>query len=147
MTPIEPLQVSEVVERLEAPVSRVRERAGCQNCDDDLKEKAAEIIRTLQSENEALRAGGEEARRALAAVLPFLPIEVRYNPDYGEITFGEHQSQAMTMAPDDWLALNDASKAHRGLEEVLGSAVDKSASEGTSSLLTRDAPTSGKGEA
>ena len=110
MTPIEPLQVSEVVERLEAPVSRVRERAGCQNCDDDLKEKAAEIIRTLQSENEALRAAGEEARRALESVL-----------GAGNATRGDEGAQFSFWSLDKLSRAWDlASKAHRGLEEVLG---------------------------
>lgn len=44
----------------------------------------------------------------VGAVRRFMPITTRDNQDYAEVTFGEHQSQAMTMAPDDWNALNDA---------------------------------------
>ena len=144
MTPIEPLQVSEVVERLEdialgyecsALIERgvmehlkpeveawrakdvtprtmrmrmrlVRENASsisnertCRTSAETLR-AAISSIRTLQSENEALRAAGEEARRALE---PLLQDPSRTN--WASPTTG-------------WFRL--ASKAHRGLEEVLG---------------------------
>ena len=41
----------------------------------------------------------------------FSPLEVRETRDYAELSFGEHQTQAMTMAPDDWVALDLAIKA------------------------------------
>ena len=66
--------------------------------------KLRAFIRTLQSENEALRAAGEEARRALE---PLLQDPSRTN--WASPTTG-------------WFRL--ASKAHRGLEEVLGEEAD-----------------------
>lgn len=85
MTPIEPLQVSEVVERLDLICeqivlhhnlrgSRTLAATGAVSIwsADTLREEAIAAapvalasLRTLQSENEALRAAGEEARRAL----------------------------------------------------------------------------------
>lgn len=85
------LQVSEVVERLEAYTSDWRDRAASAVP----ITIAITLLRTLQSENEALRAAGEEARRALAAII-----------------HSRRNSPGLMQAY--------ASKAHRGLEEVLG---------------------------
>lgn len=41
-----------------------------------------------------------------------LPVVVNNTPDYAELSFGDaHPTQAMTMAPDDWMALNDIAAA------------------------------------
>ena len=42
------------------------------------------------------------------ALKPFMPISIRMTPDYAEVEFGEHQTQAMTMDPHSWIGLNDA---------------------------------------
>lgn len=42
------------------------------------------------------------------ALSPFMPITTRDTPDYAEVTFGDHQSQAMTMDPAAWNALTEA---------------------------------------
>ena len=51
------------------------------------------------------------------ALSKFMPIEVRETRDYAEITFGDHQTQAMTMAPDDWIALNTALDAYQSTDK------------------------------
>lgn len=128
------LQVSEVVERLEAYTTDWRARAASAVP----ITIAITLLRTLQSENEALRAAGEEARRALE---PFAQFEALIGADARDAYVVDYAGGVYVTIGNYRLA----SKAHRGLEEVLGQSVDKSASEGTSSLLTRDAPTSGKG--
>jgi len=37
-----------------------------------------------------------------------LPIETRDTPDYAELTFGDHSTQAMTMDPQTWREIGDA---------------------------------------
>ena len=69
---------------------------------------------------EAALAEAEERERVKdEAAAPFLPITIRENRDYAEVTFGEHQTQAMTMAPADWLALNEAFTQPPGRADVL----------------------------
>lgn len=51
---------------------------------------------------------GGEVEKLREALRPFMPIRVNNTPDYAELTFGEHPTQAMTMQPDDWQRLNDA---------------------------------------
>lgn len=55
-------------------------------------------IRELEGENKAL----------LSALKPFMPITTHDTQDYAEVRFGEHQSQAMSLAPNDWQALTAA---------------------------------------
>lgn len=42
------------------------------------------------------------------ALNPFLPITINETRDYAELTFGGHQTQAMTMSPAEWRALSEA---------------------------------------
>jgi hypothetical protein len=54
--------------------------------------------------------GVREALEKLSAALNKVsPITTRDTPDYAELYFGEHQTQAMTMAPRDW---NEVAAAH-----------------------------------
>ena len=123
----ETLQVSEVVERLETPLDVLRFVLSLNLHDASFgfqavaaiegAEDAIKTIRTLQSENEALRAAGEEARRALE---PFADLGVAEGTeDYAEgvlvATFCAHDDYTLTFGQ-----FRLASKAHRGLEEVLG---------------------------
>src|SRR5687768_11483606 len=39
-------------------------------------------------------------------------------PIYANLTFGDHQTQAMTMCPDDWMALNDIPAAIASAREA-----------------------------
>ncbi len=59
----------------------------------------------LTARVETLQARVEELEGALK---PFMPISIRMTPDYAEVEFGEHQTQAMTMDPHSWIGLNDA---------------------------------------
>lgn len=61
----------------------------------------------------ALASKDEEIARTKAlldglveAMAPFMPVMLRETPDYCELTLGEHQTQAMTVAPDDWATLS-----------------------------------------
>lgn len=47
-----------------------------------------------------------ESVKLCEALNRILPITVRETPGYAELTFGESQTQAMTLEPDTWLALN-----------------------------------------
>ncbi|MBG7616520.1 hypothetical protein IWC96_14675 [Brevundimonas sp. BAL450] len=51
-----------------------------------------------------LRERVAKVQAALARVLPVVCVDT---PDYAEMTFGESRSQAMTVEPDTFLALND----------------------------------------
>lgn len=51
---------------------------------------------------------GEELRKLIDALAKVSPIETRDNADYADLTFGEHPTQAMTMAPRDWDAIEAA---------------------------------------
>jgi hypothetical protein len=44
----------------------------------------------------------EALETLIAALAKICPIETRNTPDYAELTFGDHQTQAMTMQPADW---------------------------------------------
>ena len=44
------------------------------------------------------------------ALRRILPITVTETPDYAELTFGDSRTQAMTMEPEVWLALNELSR-------------------------------------
>lgn len=46
--------------------------------------------------------------RLTGALAKVSPIETNDTPDYAELTFGDHQTQAMTMQPNDWLAIEAA---------------------------------------
>lgn len=65
------------------------------------------VIRNL---NAALSAKPslEQGQELVEALRPFLPITVNETADYAELTFGDHETQAMTLRPDDWLKLNAA---------------------------------------
>lgn len=60
-------------------------------------------LQSAEARCEALELALREAGEALR---PFLPITASDTPDYAELAFGEHQTQAMTVQPQDWLALN-----------------------------------------
>ena len=52
----------------------------------------------------------ERMRELLAQVAPMFPITTHDTPDYAEVQFGNgegHSSQAMTMNPEHWGALNE----------------------------------------
>jgi len=49
--------------------------------------------------------------KLVEALKPFMPISIKENRDYAKVSFGEHQTQAMTMAPDDWAKLGNAFQA------------------------------------
>lgn len=51
---------------------------------------------------------GDEVERLIEALRPFVPISTHDTPDYAELRFGEHQTQAMTMQPNDWQQLQAA---------------------------------------
>lgn len=84
--------------------------------DKDTIREAAARIRTLEKERVEARLNAQIALTAAnsriaeleGALKPFLPITVHETPDYAELTFGEHQTQAMTMQPSDWLELTRA---------------------------------------
>lgn len=65
------------------------------------RQHARAITKALQSTDEIVE--------VLERVKPLFPITVNETADYAELTFGEHQTQAMTMDPATWLALNDLS--------------------------------------
>lgn len=50
----------------------------------------------------------EHLRDLTSALAPFMPITIRDTADYAELSFGAHQTQAMTMNPHDWQELNQA---------------------------------------
>ena len=71
---------------------------------DELRRVKAELSR-----ERALCAGLVEALGKLTnALAKVSPIETRDTPDYAELFFGEHQTQAMTTAPADWNAIEAA---------------------------------------
>lgn len=48
------------------------------------------------------------ARELMTKAAPMFPITTHNGPDYADVTFAEdHSSQAMTMEPDTWNALNE----------------------------------------
>lgn len=50
----------------------------------------------------------DDVKALVERVSRLLPVVVNNTPDYAELSFGDaHPTQAMTMAPDDWLALNE----------------------------------------
>lgn len=63
------------------------------------QEDAAEAIRLYHARHVAPLV---EALRAVT------PITVHNTPDYAELTFGGSQTQAMTMEPEKWEAVNSA---------------------------------------
>jgi len=95
------------VEELEAELDEVRLSEA------ELEQACADL--DISIENVTTRAQRAEAllAQAVEALEPFLPISIRSTPDYAELTFGEHQTQAMTVAPDEWLKLNTVAEALR----------------------------------
>lgn len=77
--------------------------AGVPN-DSDERQRLTDDIHTVLSTLAALA----------SAARPFLPISVKENQDYAVVYFGEHQTQAMTLAPDDWLRLGAALRSAAG---------------------------------
>jgi hypothetical protein len=70
----------------------------------------------------SIKSADVAARALTEALRPFMPIETRDGPDYAEVTFGDHKSQAMTMVPADWNKLAAAYEAVRrevGMGECL----------------------------
>jgi hypothetical protein len=47
------------------------------------------------------------AQALVEALAKVSPITTRDTPDYAEVQFGDHQTQAMTMAPEDWQAIEN----------------------------------------
>ena len=70
------------------------------------------VAQRLYDEKVAAEARAEAAeakvKELLGLLAPFLPINAVDTRDYAELSFGDHQTQAMTMQPDDWIALSDA---------------------------------------
>jgi hypothetical protein len=96
-----PMNLYDSIERLSAEVVQLRsdcEWADSQRADNLEWAKRAEAER---SEVMACRDG------LMLAITPFMPITTRDNQDYAEVTFGDHQSQAMTMSPAKWIALSE----------------------------------------
>ncbi len=95
MTPTE-----QAADRVKALVDRLRGRPYVRTADasERLMVEAADALTALQARVEELE----------GALKPFMPISIRMTPDYAEVEFGEHQTQAMTMDPHSWIGLNDA---------------------------------------
>lgn len=54
----------------------------------------------------------DEIKALVERASRLLPVVVNITQDYAELSFGDaHPTQAMTMQPDDWLALNDIASA------------------------------------
>lgn len=69
---------------------------------------AAWNTRTPDRPAENAKSSGEvraAAQALVEALAKVSPITTRDTPDYAEVQFGEHQTQAMTMVPNDWQAI------------------------------------------
>ncbi len=69
----------------------------------DMRRRAAVHIAT------ARLASTKALERLTTALAKVSPIETRETADYAELCFGDHQTQAMTMCPNDW---NDIEAAY-----------------------------------
>jgi len=66
------------------------------------------MIRPTRAETpQSIPSEREEIVALIDLVKILFPIVVNETPDYAELTFGEHQTQAMTMDPQTWLVLNN----------------------------------------
>lgn len=63
----------------------------------------------------------DNVEKGLAALERLLPVSYHNTADYAELTFGDHQTQAMTMDPDTWTALNELPNAVRAALSALPS--------------------------
>lgn len=62
----------------------------------------------------------EAVAKALTALNRVLPVSVTETPDYAELSFGESKTQAMTLEPETWLALNELPAILAALQEGSG---------------------------
>lgn len=113
-----------LLETLLSALSEATERAGRMERERDEARAAFalrdQMLTIAQAEATRLKEKLDEAeakvKELLGLLAPFLPINARDTPDYAELSFGDHQTQAMTMQPNDWIALSTA--ALRWTEEA-----------------------------